>query len=80
MGRKPLNKSVSKSSSNLQEKKSEAVKNALELINKQFGEGAIMKMGDKQGKIHKKRKWLKETESTILTIVNDKLNGRVGNC
>lgn len=48
MGRKPLNKSVSKSSSNLQEKKSEAVKNALELINKQFGEGAIMKMGDKQ--------------------------------
>ena len=48
MGRKPLNKSVSKSDSSLQEKKSEAVKNALELINKQFGEGAIMKMGDKQ--------------------------------
>ncbi len=35
---------------------------------------------EKQRKIHKKRKWLKETESTILTIVNDKLNGRVGNC
>ena len=51
MGRKPSNKNqpfIPKAGSSLSEKKSEAVKNALELINKQFGEGAIMKMGDKQ--------------------------------
>lgn len=51
MGRKPSDKNQSftpKAGSSLSEKKSEAVKNALELINKQFGEGAIMKMGDKQ--------------------------------
>lgn len=43
-----VKKSVIKSGSTLQSKKFEAVKNALELINKQFGEGAIMKMGEKQ--------------------------------
>jgi len=32
----------------LQEKKTEAVKNALELIKKQFGEGSIMKMGERK--------------------------------
>jgi recombination protein RecA len=37
-----------KSGVSLQEKKTEAVKNALDLIQKQFGEGAIMKMGDRK--------------------------------
>ncbi len=45
MGRHPKNKD--QPSSSLQSKKLEAVKNALELINKQYGEGAIMKMGDR---------------------------------
>ncbi|MBP9818152.1 recombinase RecA [Candidatus Shapirobacteria bacterium] len=43
-----VKKSVTKADTSLQSKKTEAVKNALELINKQFGEGAIMKMGEKQ--------------------------------
>jgi recombination protein RecA len=51
MGRHPKSDSKSpsvSSTSSLQSKKSEAVRLAMEQITKSYGEGAIMKMGDKQ--------------------------------
>jgi len=50
MGRHPkTDKSTPvKSTANLQEKKNEAVRLAMEQITKSYGEGSIMKMGDKQ--------------------------------
>ncbi len=50
MGRKPLAKKMSdiKKNVNIQDKKLEAVRLAMEQITKSYGEGAIMKMGDKQ--------------------------------
>ena len=45
----------------------------------------LIKMGleaeeEKRKKIHKKRQWLRGAEDTILTVINDKLNGRGGDC
>ena len=52
MGRHPKSDKtitpVTNSGSSLQSKKSEAVRLAMEQITKSYGEGAIMKMGDKQ--------------------------------
>ena len=43
-----MKKTTTKSDSNLQNKKSEAIRLAMEQITKAYGDGAIMKMGEKQ--------------------------------
>lgn len=35
---------------------------------------------EKRNKNRKKRQWLRGAEDTISTVIQDKLNGRSGNC
>lgn len=51
MGRHPKTDKTSTPNSSLQSKKFEAVKLAMEQITKQYGEGSIMKMGDKKSEM-----------------------------